>query len=133
MCFCETNPIVRCAFFCGSDLAIVCYGDGDKFLNRVRLDSGCDVGDVRSWEVSRLGPECVQGKKAGAERPSVRWSCSYWGSSRIPVEARFIERIGVRRRRSGDVVLGTGHEAHLIEDLLSSGRLDELNEIVRHG
>src|ERR1035437_10467908 len=37
MCFCETNPNFRCAFFSGSVRAIVCYGDGDGFLNRVRL------------------------------------------------------------------------------------------------
>jgi hypothetical protein len=35
--FCETNPNSHGAFFSGSVRVIVCYGDGDGFLNRVRL------------------------------------------------------------------------------------------------
>src|ERR1035438_5290759 len=35
--FCETNPNFHRVVLIGSDRAIRCYGDGDGFLNRVRL------------------------------------------------------------------------------------------------
>ena len=47
MHFCETNRIANHTFIRASNLFIACYDGGDGFMNPVRLDPDCDVGQLQ--------------------------------------------------------------------------------------